>query len=79
VARISSQPADLLTRYAATETSLWVADKHGKDRWGERRGFPSLRAAIDAIGKLPANKVVVDIVVHEPGYDRTVTIDQCTL
>ena len=64
---------DLLTRYAATETSLWVADRHSNDRWGERQGFLSLRAAIDAIGKLPADKVVVDLVVHEPGYDRTVT------
>jgi hypothetical protein len=69
-------PDDLLLRYATTETSLWVADRHGKNRRGEMWSFPSLPAAINEVSKLPADKVVVDLVVHEPGYDRTVTAEE---
>lgn len=69
-------PDDLLLRYAATETSLWVANRHGKNGRGEMWSFPSLPAAIGAIRKLPADKVVVDLVAHESGYDRTVTVGE---
>ncbi len=66
-------PDDLLAKYAATETLLWVAERHGKNRFGERQGFSSLQEAVDAIRNLPDDMVVVDLLVHEPGYDRALT------
>lgn len=68
--------AKLLTKFATTEATLWVAE-HGRSDWAESRPFACLRDAILAIDDIdPRQQFVTELLVHEPGYDLAITDDE---
>lgn len=67
---------ELLTEFASTEATLWIAE-HGRTDWAESRPFACLRDAILAIDDVDLRRqFVTELLVHEPGYDRAITGDE---
>ena len=66
----------LLTWYATTDATLWVA-QHVKEHPAQSRPFACLRDSILAMDDInPRYRFVTELLVHETGFDREITADE---